>query len=252
MDRLIVQTSWGAFGVVGRIHAGPRRPALLVVNGAFPRQTQNHHLVDHFQGANVLVVHLPGMAGVPWSHPTLEEMTEGLQDIARRLLGEVPMVVFGSSAGNLPALGLKLPNICSRLAQEPFFQTGRLWPFVSDSRTRIAKTAHRADVTRYLWEIFGIGPDRWENRDYRHLLANITQPTDVVVGGEALEPMRKLDFWPSFVSADDRAALHAHPLVTLHIGPPGTGHVFGSEAPGDEVVKTLLHAALHKAARLCS
>jgi hypothetical protein len=91
-----------------------------------------------------------------------------------------------------------------------------------------------------------------ENRDYRHLLDEITVPTDVIVGQLPLLPRRSTEIWPSFTSADDRAALAANPLVTLHEGPAGTGHSYGSVPPHDARVKKLLHAALRDAAKLIS
>jgi pimeloyl-ACP methyl ester carboxylesterase len=251
MDFMTLQTRAGPLGVVGRVHTGPRRPALLAVNGSFRQKDNRHDLIDRFGGASVLVVNLPGMAGTPWANPTIAELTEGLEETVRRLLGDVPIVAFGASTSNLVTLGLRLPNICRRIALEPFFQTRDLWPFLPFSRARMANNPDNPALARFFWDVFGIGPDRLENRDYRGLLANITQPTDVIVGGSPLEPERELDFWPSFTSADDRAALRANPLVTLHEGPPDSGHGYGSAGPADLMVKRLLHAALREAAKLC-
>ncbi|HLZ77352.1 hypothetical protein [Phenylobacterium sp.] len=251
MDFLTLQTAAGPLGVVGRIHTGPPRPALLAVNGAFPRRHHRHDLVDYFPGVSVLVVELPGMSGVPWANPTIPELTQGLEAAVRRLVGDVPIVAFGSSTSVLVTLGLRLPNICRHLLQEPFFQTENLWPFVASSRARMARNPDNAAMTRFYWEAFGIGPERLENRDYRHLLENITKPTDVIVGGAPLEPMREMDFWPSFTSGQDRAALRANPLVSLIEGPPDSGHSFGSEGGSDLLIKRRLHAALLEAAKLC-
>ena len=249
MDFLTLQTKAGPFGVVGRIYSDRSRPALLAVNGSFPKRDHRHDLVEHFAGVSVLVVNLPGMAGVPWANPTVAELTEGLETVVRRLLGDVPIVAFGASTGNLPTLGLQLPNIRRRVVLEPFFQTQDLWPFIANARERMLLNPTNLAMPRFLWEVFGIGPDRVENRDYRPLLATITVPTDVLVGGAALLPERALGIWPSFTSAEDRAALRANPLVTMHEGPPNSGHGFGSEGSSDLYVKRLLHAALREAAK---
>jgi hypothetical protein len=251
MDFMTLQTRAGPMGVVGRVHTGSRRPALLVINGSFPPKEFRHDLVDHFSGVSVLVVNLPGMAGVPWANPTVAELTESLEDVARRLLDGGPLVVFGSSTSNLIALGLKLPNISRQLAQEPFFQTGGLWPLTRSARERMANNPANLALAQFFWDVFGIGPSQLENRDYRYLLANITRPTDVIVGGAPLKPERAMNFWPSFTSAEDRAALRANPLVTLHEGPLNSGHGFGAEGPSDLMVKRLLHKALSEAAQLC-
>ena len=159
-------------------------------------------------------------------------------------------MAFGASTSNLVTLGLRLPNICRRVALEPFFQTANLWPFIAFARNRMAQYPENHALARFLWEAFGIGADRLENRDYRSLLANITVPTDVVRGATALMPPRELEIWPSFTSADDRAALAANPLVTMHEGPPDSGHGFGSSGAGDLEIRQILYNALLEAAKL--
>jgi len=252
MDFLTLQTSAGPLGFVGRIHTDRPRPALVAVSGSFPPRTYLHDLIDLFQGANVLIVNLPGMAGVPWSAATPAQLSAGLEEAIRLLLGDLPIVAFGSSTGNLLSLGLRLPNICRRVAVEPFFQTKDLWPFIANSRQRMDRNPADVFLARYFWNVFGIGPTTVEGRDYRHLLGAITVPTDVIVGQIPLLPPRATEVWPSFTSQEDRAALTANPLVTLHEGPPGTGHSVNADPGGDALVKRTLHAALHAAAALCA
>lgn len=254
MDFLLLQTSGGPLGCVGRIHTDRPRPALLAVNGSFPPKDHLHDLVTHFVGANVLIANLPGMGGVPWANPSVARLTQGLEEAVSLLLPKVPIVALGVSTGNLLSLGLRLPNICRRVAVEPFFQTQDLWPFIADSRERLELNlglpGHKY-MARYFWEVFGIGPDRLENRDYGYLLDGITVPTDVMVGQGPLLPERRLDAWPSFTSAQERLRLAANPLVTLHEGPAGSGHGYGSIPASENDLKGLLHAALLEAAKLC-
>lgn len=245
MDLLRVKTSGGVFGFVGAVHADPRRPGLLAVNGSFPPKGYLHDLIEAFPGANVLVAYLPGMQ-TPWTPATPEQLTAGLSEAAGRLLGDAPLVVFGSSTGNLLALGLETPNIVRRVAMEPFLQTELLWPFIDYARDRIASAPDPA-LEDYLWTLFGIGRDRVENRDYRPLLGRLATPTDVVVGGAPLLPRRTMDGWPSLVSAADRELFKAHPLVTLYEGGPETGHLVGPA--GETLIRRLLHGALLEAAR---
>lgn len=251
MNHLLVQTDAGAIGFAGRIHTDRARPALLAVSGSFPPLDHMHDLISIFPGANVLIATLPGMGGVFWSNnPNVERLTRGLERSAKLLLGDAPLVTFGSSTGNLLSLGMRLPNICRQVALEPFFQTEDLWPFVADSRDRLELNPGHKEMERYFWEVFGIGPTTLENRDYRYLLEGVTVRTDVLMGQLPLLPERELRLWPSFTSSEDRAALAANPLVTLHEGPAGTGHNYGSIPPHDAQVKKLLHAALLDAAKL--
>jgi len=255
MDHLIFQSAGGPLGVVGRIHPDSRA-ALLIVDGAFPPPGHLHDLVLQFAGVSVLVVNIPGMAGVPWAKATVAGLTQGLSEVVRLFLPKAPLVAFGSSTGNLLTLGLTLPNICRRVAYEPFFETADLWPFIANSRDRLAlnlpkaRTGHHAFLEHYFWEFFGIGADRLENRDYRGLLGNITVPTDVLVAQLPLLPPRKLDRWPSFTSEKDRALLASNPLVTLHEGPEDSGHGYVSGVPTGEPLKQVLHAALRHAVKL--
>lgn len=245
-------------GIVGRVFADRSRPALVVVNGSFPTPDLMHKLADRFAGASVLVANLPGMAGVYWAKASVADLTLCLDRAIERLLRNAPIVAMGVSTGNLVSLGLGSPNICRRVAVEPFFETENLWPFIANSRHRMElnsapEAAPILDYLRhYFWEVFGIGAQALENRDYRYLLDGLSVPTDVLVGQLPLLPQRTLNTWPSFTSEQDRQRLAANPLVTFHEGPPGTGHGFGSVPPGDEKLEQVVHAALRHASRLCA
>jgi len=254
MEFLNFSTSAGPLGVVGQVHTDRRRPCLLAVNGSFPQKDFLHDLVSDFLGVNVVIVNLPGMEGVPWHGATPAELTKGLEEVATVLLRGLPIVAFGSSTGNLLALGLKMPNICHRIAVEPFLQTKDLWPFIANSRGRLKLNAEHAALpwmTQFFWNYFGIGETTLENRDYRYLLDNIAEPTDVVSGQLPLLPERSLPLWPSFTSAEDRAALIANPFVTFHEGHEGSGHGVQVDPRGKALVKRLVEAALRAAIPLC-
>jgi hypothetical protein len=90
---------------------------------------------------------------------------------------------------------------------------------------------------------------RVEERDYGGLLSGLAAPADVILGAEPLEPERATQAWPSFTSARDRARLAAHPMVTLHAGPPGSGHNLEGAPGGAELVRRLLVQALRAAGR---
>jgi hypothetical protein len=249
MEHLLFQNDGGPLGFAGRLHTDRARPALLAISGSFPPPGYLHDLVSQFAGASVLIVNLPGMSNVFWAHdPSVAEVAQGLEDAVRLLLPNAPIVAFGVSTGNILSLGLRLPNIRRRVAYEPFFQTQDLWPFIANSRKRMALNPSNGYMAQYFWEYFGIGPEKLENRDYRYLLENITVPTDVVIGQSLLLPERDLPTWPSFTSAEDRAKLAENPLVTLHEGPAGSGHDYGARPEGYNLLKTLLLAALHDAA----
>lgn len=251
MDSLLIENGAGPLSVVGRLHTDRARPSLVAVNGAFPPREHLHDLVEQFRGANVLVINQPGMAGTPWSNPTVAEATEALRRLVARLIPRAPIVALGVSTGNLLTLGLELPNLRRRIALEPFFQTRDLWPFIANSRERMTLNPGNAAMVRYFWEVFGIAPERVENRDYRHLLDAITVPTDVILGALPLMPERETATWPSFTGVEDRAALAANPLVRLHEGPADSGHNHGSVGPSQAGVRQVIHAALRELVADC-
>ena len=251
MDHLVIDTASGPLGFVGRFLTDRPRPALLAVTGSFPPKDHLHELITAFLDANVLIVQLPGMAGMFWANdPDVAGLTRGLEGAARKLLGDAPIVALGASTGNLLSLGLGLPNICHRVALEPFLQTGDLWPLIADSRERLKLNPGFWPMSRFLWNMFGVAEDRVENRDYRYLLDGIAVPTDVLVGYTPLAPQRELESWPSLTSEADRTSLRANPWVTLHEGPRGSGHAYGADPATFNDLKRVVGAALGEAAKL--
>lgn len=251
MDHLSIQTEGGPLSIVGRVHTDRTKPSLLVVRGSFPPKDHMLELPIYFRGASVLVVTLPGMvSGAYWAdRPNVAGLTRGLERAVGMLLPDTPIVAFGASTGSILSLGLRLPNIRRHVVVEPFLRTKDLWPFIANSRDRLKKNPDLEPMARFFWEVFGIGADRLEDRDYGYLLEAITVPTDVVVGQLPLLPPRDLAVWPSFTSAEDRARLLANPMVTLHEGPPGSGHAHGTVGASYEQTKRLVLAALHAASR---
>jgi hypothetical protein len=250
LDLLHIRTSVAEFGVIGRLHADPHRPTLLVVNGVFPTKDHLHDVIDAYPGANVLIVNLPGMLGTPWSGRSAAELALGLEELIARLVGDGPLVVAGSSTGNLVSLELRSRNIRRHICIEPFFETKDLWPFIDWARAHMAAYPKDVAVAKFIWDFFGIRADVVENRDYRHLLQGVSIPTDVIMGSVPLLPRRDLNkVWPSLTSAADRAAMAAVPQMVLHEGPLGTGHALMLTPTGNAFAKTIIHAALLEAAK---
>jgi len=249
MDHLHIRTSGGVFGFVGQLHGDRPRPALLAINGSFPQKEYLHDLVTVFPGANVLIAYLPGM-GPPWIPTTLPQLAQGLGEAVRRLVGDVPLVVFSVSTGNLVGFGLDLPNITRTIAVEPFFRTADLTPFIAFARDMFRDHPEAGAEHLYLEALFGIYADgRLEERDYRHLVRQITVPTDVIVGTDLGPWKGEGEPWPSFTSNEDRALLESCPHVRLHAVGEGTGHGVAVSDPGKSYVYRLIHQALLEASK---
>ena len=246
MDFLSVLTSAGHFGFRGRIHAGPARPSLLMVAGAFPRADQHQEMINWFPEFNVVIARLPGM-GVPAFHADAAQMTIGLQEASRFLLRDWPLVVCGGSASGLVTIPLQGSNIRHKVIVEPFLTTEPVWPLRSFIKGLLDREPKDEDLHRYSWEMFGWSRETLENRDYRSIVDALNVPTDVMVGGLALQPERALDVFPSLTSIEDRAILSAHPLVTMHEGPANVGHALWFDESSSRTIKQLLRAALESA-----
>lgn len=250
LDHVFVETSAGKLGFVGRIHAGPARPSLLMVGGAFPPKRQHEELVDWFPGANVLIAFLPGMAGVPWSDASAPQLTVAVAEAIALLFGDRPIVICGGSTSGLVVTPLQAKNIHRKIILEPFFTTQGLWPFISFLRNRIARNPDDAALRRYVWSMYGYSETEVENRDYRYLVDLIDGPTDVVVGGLPLLPVRPFPPYPSFTSVEDRALLAAHPDITLHEGPAGVGHDLWSDQASCNIIRSLMLRGLRSSVEL--
>lgn len=247
MDSLIFQTDSCSIGLVGRIHTDRRRPALLIVGGSFAPQGYMHEYVEAFRGASVLVATMPGM-GTEWTSPSIEQMRRSFDQLLEDLLPGRATVVCGASTGCLVSLGLRAPTIRRQVAIEPFLTTANLWPFIQNARERLVLNSDQPALADYLWKLFGIAADKVEERDYRYLLRDLQVRTEVLVGDLALLPERPLPQWPSFASELERTYWRNHPLATLHVGRPGSGHGVGI-FEGADFVRSLLHRTLHEVAR---
>ncbi|HEV7384703.1 MAG TPA: hypothetical protein VGN89_07470, partial [Phenylobacterium sp.] len=139
MDRLIVQTSFGPLHVVGRLYAKLCRPALLAIGGAFPPEDFLHDLVDKHPGASVIVGTIPGMRSPSFEPHRVANYSAAFDELIEGLLPTQPVVAYGVSTGCLVTLGLQAPNVVRQVAQEPFLNTRDLWPFIANSRDRLAR-----------------------------------------------------------------------------------------------------------------
>src|SRR4051794_5398054 len=104
MNYVFCQTQQGVIGFVGRIHADPSRPTLLVVGGAFPPTGYKHDLVDRFARASVIVAQLPGMDTPPFADPRPETMALAFDALVETVLPGRAVTAYGISSGALVTL----------------------------------------------------------------------------------------------------------------------------------------------------
>jgi hypothetical protein len=101
----------------------------------------------------------------------------------------------------------------------------KLWPLTAFLQSRSAQP----DQGAFIWNVFGVAPDRSEPRDYRPLLDGLAVPTWVLFGSEMLYPQRPFTEAPSLLDEPERALLAAHPQISIRLI-EGIGHNVGGRA----------------------
>lgn len=244
--RLNVRTARGQIHLVGHLQLQVQRPTLFVMGGMGPIDYL-HVLVDWFPGASVLIAPFPGMSGSTTTDRDVRNFAAAVDDTIAAVSPDRPVVMFGTSAGCLPTLGARSPQIVHRVALEPFLHTAPLWPLHDAVRRNWSAGVKDADGEATADKIFGLSTTGVVDRDYSWVLDGLTPPLDVILAAQPLEPKRPVTELPSLTSADDRRTFAALAGVTSHDGPPGSGHhIMGSQA-GSALVREILLKALLQA-----
>ena len=227
------------------------------MGGAWTPDDFLHEVVDWFPGASVVVAPFPGMGGsltATFDIKTLSLMVDEVIATAAWPAGVLPglIVTYGVSTGCLVTLGLRAPGIVRHVALQTSAAAARaIWPLHKTISDFIAAAPHLVGGAKAAEALFGYTPapnEKVVDRDYRHVLAGLSVPTDVIVGQVPLEPVRAISRLPSFTSVEDREALAGNPFVTIHNGPPGSGHQVNDTPEGEAQVHGLLRRALLGAA----
>ncbi len=177
-------------------------PLALMISGAFPKKNDLEWLEP--DGVGTAFLNLPGFHSPGLVTNTIAAFIDAFdQVIAQRFRGR-PITVFGSSTGAIVASGLRASEIRSRVLVEPFLSTGDLWPF-QDFVARFLGDEREGGRT-WLWNVFGISPERIEDRNYEAVFRPEI-PTIALVGDEPLMPRRPVNHLPSLTSEADRNRL---------------------------------------------
>jgi hypothetical protein len=228
-----VETAFGPVWMWGR---DTGRPLVVVLTGAFAEFWVFDRLQLAMPDVDVVRLHHPG------NHcPGLEPLHLGAIAAAYGSALETRFpgrraAVLAMSAGALVALALRWPAVRRMVLVEPFLRTGHIWPF-----RRLGERVETETQRDFVRNVLGADGTRLEDRDYSHLLAALATPTRVLLGDTPLGAPRDISEMPSLVDDRDRAALGAHPLVSVTEAPGG--HNVGSRHVD------LIFAAISAAAR---
>lgn len=210
------------------------RPILLVISGAFAQENSFHRIQDFFPEADVLRTHLPGNHCPELSDTSIQAYATALDEAVVSRWPHRPLLALGVSTGGLVALALRKAALRQIVAIEPPILTEGVWVF---ERFREQAPAWARD---FIWNVFGIGPSDTAPRDHTWVLEGLRTPTLTLIGDDPLLPRRELDRMPSLITAEARACLLAHPLITIE-AMRGAGHNISRDA-GPQ-----LHGALVRA-----
>lgn len=231
-QKIEVETPLGPVWLWGRGDTGA--PVLLLITGAFAKVDTLNRTGAALEGVDVWRAHLPGNHSPELAATSIGAYSAAFSHALNTRFPNRPTVVLGLSVGALVAMGLRNPQIQRLLLVEPPLRTEGVWPLL------LLREQAPPGAETFLWNIFGIGPETTEPRDYSPLLNQLRIPSLVLVGQELLMPVRQSTIMPSLITDEVREALERHPLVRV-VEAPGAGHNIPRRA-GLLLVQTTLWA----------
>ncbi len=220
MDGQRFETPLGPIELLGR---DTGRPIQVVITGAFASSNTLELNQDRFPELDVWRTHLPGNHCPPLVATSVGVFAAAISQALRQRLAGRTAQVIGLSVGALVAMALDADLVDRLLLVEPPLRPDRAWPLTQ------LLDAMPAGGEDFVWQVFGLAPDRREPREYTGLLDRLSRPAKLVLGGDALLPERDRTGWPSLVDDDSRRVLAAHLLVEVQVL-PGAGHHVLKEA----------------------
>jgi pimeloyl-ACP methyl ester carboxylesterase len=230
MERRSFETPLGEIWLWARPEAyGEAKPAVLVIGGAFQAERSAFfQLPDLVPAASVFLAHLPGNNCPEVTAPTVGAYAWAYDKVVSTVLKDRPTVVCGASVGALVALAMTAEPIRRLFLLDPPLVTSKLWLLVPVYRKKMAERPGGWEQ-RFIEGVFGIYPDRVEERDYRPLVTRLSVASIALIGGLPLLPPRPFDEIPSLVDEPERELLRSHPLVRAVVA-PGVGHTLDMHA----------------------
>jgi hypothetical protein len=157
-----IVTSGGILPVVGRLSVDKSRPVILCISGISPPEWDMVWLPPVMPDADVLITHLPEMAGrVAMNERRVRAWHQPFREMAEMLFSGRRLIILGCSTGCLVALGIA--DLADDLIlAEPFLRPaetpGLHWVYnylLQDETTR--RAGNEAFVRDYFRDVVGIG-----------------------------------------------------------------------------------------------
>lgn len=220
MERRAFQTPLGEVWLWGEPEAfGGDKPVVLIVGGAF--QAADNVFLEFqpaFPEAGIVFGHLPGNHCPELSEVSVEAYAAAYGHVLRSAFAGRPAVLCGVSTGALVTLAMDAPATQRMVLIEPPLRTAKLWPLIEFFRQKDEPPARR-----FVEAVFGVFPDRVEDRDYRPLLGRLQVKAWFLLGDVPLMPERPFSEIPSLVDEPERVLIASHPLARIATS-AGSGH----------------------------
>lgn len=242
---LCITTSSCVVTVNGRLSPG-RDPTLLLIRGYGAPQDSFDELLGALGNAPILLGDLPGMWSPPPARATVETFAAAYDEMVAALLPGRPVVALGSSVGALVALGMKSPQIVSRVLIEPFFRVAPLWPLIEHLKGQLRPYPDDAVRRRYIEDLFGVTPEGDGGLEFWSFLDTSAGPLSAIVGNVPLGSPRSLATWPSFSDEETVRRLSDHGASVCVV--EGAGHNIRAAPKGLEAIVLAARTALAEAA----
>ena len=183
------------------------RPILLFIMGAFATENTVDRVHERFPALDVLRAHLPGNHCPRIAEVSVQGFAAAFTEALETRFLDRPLVIVGLSVGALVAMSIRVAGLAGLVLVEPPLVTDEAWPL------RLLRTQAPAGNDDFVWNIFGVGPERIERRDYRPQFGDMRTPATIVLGepvppdGQATEQM------PGLVGPLSRAAIQMNPAA---------------------------------------
>lgn len=193
------------------------RPILLFIMGAFATENTVDRVHERFPALDVLRAHLPGNHCPPLSEVTVEAFAAAFTEaLETRFVGR-QVAIVGLSVGALVAMSIRAAGVAGLVLVEPPLVTDEAWPL------RLLRTQAPSGNEDFIWNIFGVGADRFERRDYRRQFAEVRTPMTIVLGDPVPPDGQGTEQMPGLVGPLSRAAIHASACAKI-VQYSGVGH----------------------------
>jgi pimeloyl-ACP methyl ester carboxylesterase len=215
-----------------------RRPAIVMLHGARRSARYLAGWAARLRAsADVYLMDLPAHGrSTPVGSPSIANMAAVLGEAISDTIRDQPVLLVGESVGGLVgfALGGQTPpgTVRAVLALEPLMTTRKWWTWRPDRLAHIRRaTLADSPMAAFDESVFGIRPDRVEERIYYDLIGGLQIPAIIAAGDRSLLVPNAVGLPAAFDDVDRFVIERLYPGKADIRVLTGAGHVLVDDAP---------------------